>query len=179
MEYTEFNHLEDKEAVVTEIYERLIHELQKFGQLKIGPKKTSIHLGNRFVFAGVYTRKNYINLEVHLNHKLTSERVSKVEQASANRYHHTIKLTDPDEIDGELLFDPANPATERVLAQYASFVQTINEPPIFKGLETGDALRRRIGRVKLITDDNMGLEWMPDVEMPWRDEEKSTQVASR
>ncbi len=83
------------------------------------------------------------------------------------------------EIDGELLFDPANPATERVLAQYASFVQTINEPPIFKGLETGDALRRRIGRVKLITDDNMGLEWMPDVEMPWRDEEKSTQVASR
>ncbi len=83
------------------------------------------------------------------------------------------------EIDGKRLFDPANPATQRVLAQYASFVQTINEPPIFKGLETGDALRRRIGRVKLITDDNMGLEWMPDVEMPWRDDEKATQVASR
>src|SRR5580704_1293445 len=83
------------------------------------------------------------------------------------------------EIDGKRLFDPANPATQRVLAQYASFVQTINEPPIFKGLETGDALRRRIGRVKLITDDNMGLEWMPDVEMPWRDTEKANQVASR
>jgi hypothetical protein len=103
MEYNELNHLEDKESVVTHIYERLIHELQKFGPLKIDPKKTSIHLGNRFGFAGVYTRKNYINLEVHLNYKLTSERVSKVEQASANRYHHTIKLTNPDEIDGELL----------------------------------------------------------------------------
>jgi len=103
MEYTELNHLEDKDPVVTEIYERLIAELQKFGPLKIEPKKTSIHLGNRFGFAGVYTRKNYINLEVHLSHKLTSKRVSKVEQASANRYHHTIKLTAPNEVDGELL----------------------------------------------------------------------------
>jgi len=103
MEYTELNHLEDKDPVVTEIYERLIAELQKFGPLKIEPKKTSIHLGNRFGFAGVYTRKNYINIEVHLNHKLTSKRVSKVEQASANRYHHTIKLAAPDEVDGELL----------------------------------------------------------------------------
>ena len=103
MEYTELNHLEDKELVVTQIYERLIDELQKFGQLKIEPKKTSIHLGNRFGFAGVYTRKNYINLEVHLNYKLTNQRVNKVEQASANRYHHTIKLTNTDEIDWELL----------------------------------------------------------------------------
>src|ERR1700754_2671002 len=103
MEYTELDHLRGKDAVVTAMYEKLIDELHKFGTLKIEPKKTSIHLGNRFGFAGVYTRKNYINLEVHLNHKLTSKRVSKVEQASANRYHHTIKLTDPDEIDGERL----------------------------------------------------------------------------
>src|ERR1700754_4914466 len=99
MEYTELNHLEDKEPVVTEIYERMIAELQKFGTLKIEPKKTSIHLGNRFGFAGVYTRKNYVNLEVHLNHKLTSKRVSKVEQASQNRFHYTIKISDPHEID--------------------------------------------------------------------------------
>ena len=103
MEYTELNHLEDKDPLVTEIYERLIAELQKFGPLKIEPKKTSIHLGNRFGFAGVYTRKNYINLEVHLNYKLDSPRVSKVEQASANRFHHTIKLTSPADIDSELL----------------------------------------------------------------------------
>ena len=103
MEYTEFDHLKDKEPAVTEMYEKLIKELQKFGALKIEPKKTSIHLGNRFGFAGVYTRKDYINLEVHLNHKLTSKRVSKVEQASKNRFHHTIKLNSGKEIDKELL----------------------------------------------------------------------------
>ncbi len=103
MEYTELDHLRDKEQVVADMYGKLISEVQKFGPLKIEPKKTSIHLGNRFGFAGVYTRKNYINLEVHLNYKLESDRVSKAEQASANRFHHTIKLTKPGEIDQELL----------------------------------------------------------------------------
>lgn len=103
MEYSELDHLKDKEEIVTEIYEKLIADLQKFGQLKIEPKKTSIHLGNRFGFAGVYTRKDYINLEVHLNYKLKSDRVIKVEQASANRFHHTIKLTRSKDIDRELL----------------------------------------------------------------------------
>lgn len=103
MVYSEQDHLESKQPVVTAIYDKLIKELQKFGQLKIEPKKTSIHLGNRFGFAGVYTRNDYINLEVHLNYKLSSKRASKVEQASANRYHHTIKICSPTEIDKELL----------------------------------------------------------------------------
>lgn len=101
--FSEVDHLKNKEKIVTEIYERLISELQKFGKIKIEPKKTSIHLANRFGFAGVYTRSNYINLEIHLDHKLTSKRVSKVEQASQNRFHHTIKITNPNEIDLELL----------------------------------------------------------------------------
>lgn len=103
MNFTELDHLRGKEQIVTDIYEKLIAELQKFGQLKIEPHKTSIHLGNRFGFAGVYTRKNYINLEVHLNYRLTGKRVVKVEQASANRFHHTIKLTSVKDIDKELL----------------------------------------------------------------------------
>lgn len=103
MEYSELDHLKDKSAVVTTIYEKLIKELQKLGKLKIEPKKTSIHLGNRFGFAGVYTRKDYINLEIHLDHKLTNNRVLKVEQASAHRFHHTIKLGSAKNIDKELL----------------------------------------------------------------------------
>ena len=103
MEYTELDHLKDKESVVTAIYEKLIKELQKFGAIKIEPKKTSIHLGNRFGFAGVYTRKDYINLEIHLNFKLTGKRIAKVEHASANRYHHTMKLSSVKDVDKELL----------------------------------------------------------------------------
>jgi hypothetical protein len=103
MGYTEKDHLLDKSPVVSTIYNKLINELQKFGPVKIELNKTSIHLGNRFGFAGVYTRKDYINLELHLNYKLTGPRIAKVEQASANRYHHTIKLSAPQDVDKELL----------------------------------------------------------------------------
>jgi spermidine synthase len=82
------------------------------------------------------------------------------------------------EVDGKRLFDPANPVTQHVLARYAVFERTIDGPPVFVGLETGDSVRRRIGKARLITDDNMGLEWKPKVEFPWRIE-TPTQVASR
>ncbi len=74
MKYSISDHLKDKDPVVEKIYERLIQELQKFGAIEIEPKKTSIHLVNRYGFAGIFTRKNYINLEVHLDYKLTSKR---------------------------------------------------------------------------------------------------------
>jgi len=63
MIYSVTDHLKNKEAVVSAIYKKLVNDLEKFGQLKIEPKKTSIHLGNRFGFAGVYTRSNYIILK--------------------------------------------------------------------------------------------------------------------
>ena len=77
--------------------------MKAFGPVKIEPKKTSIHLANRFGFAGVYTRSNYINLEIHLDHKIASARVAKVDKASANRFHHTVKLISEKDVDKELL----------------------------------------------------------------------------
>lgn len=103
MEYTEINHLEKNDPIVGELYWELIEKLQQFGPLKIEPKKTSIHLLNRFGFAGLYTRKNFINLEVHLNYKLTGPRIIRFEQASANRFHHTVKIASVQDIDEELL----------------------------------------------------------------------------
>lgn len=103
MIYNELTHLQGKAPVVAEIYGKLIRELQKFGKLKIEPKKTCIHLGNRFGFAGVYTRKDYLNLEIHLKDRLPSKRVAKTDQASPNRFHHTIKISGPKEVDKELL----------------------------------------------------------------------------
>jgi spermidine synthase len=71
-------------------------------------------------------------------------------------------------IDGRTLFDPIDPAAQRVLANYALLPKSLSEPPAFLGLESSDSLRRRIGKVRLITDDNMGLEWEPHVAFPWR-----------
>ncbi len=62
-------------------------------------------------------------------------------------------------IDGKLLFDPANPDSEKVLAGYAKFADSIHEPPDEKGMETSESLNARLRPRLIITDDNMGWEW--------------------
>jgi spermidine synthase len=71
-------------------------------------------------------------------------------------------------IDGSLVFDEAEPTSRTVLTDYALFTKTRNQPPAFFGLESSDSIRRRLGKLRLITDDNMGLEWEPHVDFPWR-----------
>ena len=103
MQASEKIHFTGKDPVVERIYRKLTSKLKLFGKVRIEPKKTSIHLANRFGFAGVYARRNHLNLEIHLNYKLESPRVAKVEQVSANRFHHTIKLTSESDVDRELI----------------------------------------------------------------------------
>src|SRR2546427_10489227 len=96
-------HFEKKDAVVRQIYNRLLNESKKFGSVIEDPKKTSIHLVNKTAFAGVTTRKSAIILTIKSDRKLSSPRIHKSEQTSANRFHHEVKLTSPADIDSELL----------------------------------------------------------------------------
>lgn len=70
-------------------------------------------------------------------------------------------------IDGKAVFDPSNPQSAKVLAAYMALADTINGPPRFFGFESSDSLRKRLGRVRIITDDNMGLEWTNNILIPW------------
>lgn len=101
--FTEQDHLQGKDPIVPLIYKKLIKEVNKFGVVKVEPKKASIHLVNRFSFTGIFVRKNCLNLEIQMNHKLKSKRFSKAEQVSANRYIHTVTIQSPAEVDEELL----------------------------------------------------------------------------
>lgn len=62
-------------------------------------------------------------------------------------------------IDGKWMFDPANPESERVLASYAEFVDTVGKPHDPNGMETSESLNARLRPRLIITDDNMGWEW--------------------
>ena len=96
-------HFQDKDKIVREIYNRLLSKVEQCGAVIEDPKKTSIHLVNRTAFAGVATRKAAINLTIKGDHKLSSSRINKTEQVSANRFHHEVKITSPAEIDAELV----------------------------------------------------------------------------
>jgi hypothetical protein len=71
-------------------------------------------------------------------------------------------------IDGIPSFHVETPEGQRLLAAYAAFADTIHAPPRFFGLESDASLRARLGRQRIITDDNMGREWAPTADFPWR-----------
>ena len=101
--YTVKSHFEGKDAAVRQIYDRLLKATGEFGPVAEDPKKTSIHLVRKTAFAGVATRQNALILTIKSDRKLTSPRIHRSEQASANRFHHEAKLTLPTEVDAELL----------------------------------------------------------------------------
>jgi hypothetical protein len=96
-------HFENRDAVVRQIYDRLLKSVRTFGPVVEDPKKTSIHLVNRTAFAGVVTRKSAIVLTIKADSTISSPRIHKSEQTSARRFHHEVKLTSPAEVDAELV----------------------------------------------------------------------------
>ena len=59
--------------------------------------------GKTILVFGVATRKSAIVLTIKGDRKLSSPRIHKSEQTSANRFHHEVKLTSPTDVDFELV----------------------------------------------------------------------------
>jgi hypothetical protein len=97
------SNFEGRAPSVRKTYEKILEASRKFGPLEEDPKKTSIHLNRRTAFAGIATRKECLILTIKYDSALSDERVSKSEQASANRWHHEIKLTDPANVDAQII----------------------------------------------------------------------------
>jgi uncharacterized protein DUF5655 len=101
--FTVKSHFEGKDAAVRQTYDSLLKATGKFGPVAEDPKKTSIHLVNKTAFAGVATRKSAMVLTIKSDRKISSPRIHKSEQTSAQRFHHEVKLTSPAEVDSELV----------------------------------------------------------------------------
>jgi hypothetical protein len=100
--FTVESHFKGKDPIVRMIYRQLLKAGKKFGPVTEEAKKTSIHLVNVTAFAGVATRKHAIVLTLKSDRQLSSPRIHRSERASANRFHHEVKLTLPGEVDTEL-----------------------------------------------------------------------------
>src|SRR5260370_33989358 len=83
---------EGKAPELRATYDRLINQLRQFGEIGVAPKQTSIHLEKNSGFAGVHPRKTHFNLEFRTDYKIDDPRITKVQQLSARRFEHTVKL---------------------------------------------------------------------------------------
>ena len=95
-------HFKGRAPLVREIYDRLIGAAEQFGPVKQDPKKTSIHLARKTAFAGVAMRKDAVILTLKSASDIRSPRIIRREQASANRWHLEVKLTDPKQVDKQI-----------------------------------------------------------------------------
>jgi len=96
-------HFVGRSENVRRIYDAILRAAQRFGTVIEDPKKTSIHLNRNSAFAGVQTRRLSLVLTIKAASDIDHPRIAKSQQASANRWHHEIKIMDPKEIDGTIL----------------------------------------------------------------------------
>ena len=95
-------HFLNKDPSVRALYDLLLKTLGKFGPIEEDPKKTSIHLNRNSALVGVETRKDYLLLTIKADHKINSPRIEKLEQISAQRFYHKVRIRSVEDFDAEL-----------------------------------------------------------------------------
>lgn len=96
-------HFDDRAPEVRATYEAILKVAKKLGPVKEEAKKTSIHLVRKSAFAGVATRKTVLILTLKSDSDISSARIAKREQASANRWHLETRLETPAQVDREIV----------------------------------------------------------------------------
>lgn len=94
---------EGKPAALRATYDRLISELKQFGVLKESAKQTAIHLEKRSGFAVVHPRKDHFILEFRTDYEIDDPRILHMEKISAQRFEHSVKLEQENDVDGQLI----------------------------------------------------------------------------
>ena len=99
-----------KESVVTnaspaaqELYRDLIRTIRTFGAFEEELKNTSVHLARASAFAGVQFRRQYLLVTIKSDAPIKSQRVTKLEQVSKNRWHSEVRVASDADIDSQLL----------------------------------------------------------------------------
>jgi hypothetical protein len=101
--HTVEEHFDKCSPTVAATYARILETASKLGPVQQEAKKTSIHLVRKTAFAGIATRKTALILTMKSDTNLTSKRIAKREQTSANRWHLEVRLETPDQVDRELV----------------------------------------------------------------------------
>lgn len=96
-------HFKNKENQ-REFFNHYIDFIRKnIGDFKIEAVPCCIHLVSTYTFSAVWVMKDKIRIDFMLPDKLTSKRITKIEQPSANRYVHYLEIEKEEDLDEELL----------------------------------------------------------------------------
>ncbi len=93
----------DGDPVSSSIHKALMDRISSFDACEVQENASSFHVVHGRAFLGIHPRRGGILINIVLTRQLDSERVHRAERVSANRWHNEFVLTNPSEIDPELL----------------------------------------------------------------------------
>lgn len=97
------DHFAGKPPVIRAIYDQLVKRMKVIGQVSIHPLKSRIIFQSDTQFAAAVPRKRYLELYAWLRRRASHPLLHKVEMGVYRDYGHIFRLTDPADIDDELL----------------------------------------------------------------------------
>ena len=91
------------DPAVRAMYDRLLIRVRRIGPVVAEENRTSIHLRGTAAFAGVHPFKSRLDLNIVSAAPIADPRVKKRERVSPSRYHNTVPLRTPHDIDAQLI----------------------------------------------------------------------------
>ena len=91
------------DPAASKVYQAVLAATAKFGDVKVEEKKTCVHLVAKTAFAGVHPRKGAVLLNIRSDAAIKSDRIRKLEQVSAKRFHNEMLIDTPSGVDREVI----------------------------------------------------------------------------
>lgn len=96
------DHFRNKPIEIRMIYDRLMQEIMRFGDVSVNPVKTSIQVKAGATFLSIRPKCDRLEIEFQLGREIAKLPITKVFPISRNRVLHTAILESYEQVDQEL-----------------------------------------------------------------------------
>lgn len=91
-----------KPEPIRNLFDLVLAAVQAFGPVTLVPYADRVAFMVRVRFAGARPRTRWIDVDFWLTHRIESARLHKVETLSPYTHIHTVRVTEPSDVDGQL-----------------------------------------------------------------------------
>jgi len=96
-------HLKNKPAGIRMIYDRLMQEVHRFGDISVNPVKSSIQVKAGANFLSIRAKKDRVEIDFFLDREVTKSPISRTFRISAHRVLHSAVLESYEQVNKELV----------------------------------------------------------------------------
>ena len=97
------NHFSDKDPNVKKMYEKIVREVRKFGEVNVSPVKSSIMLKSKGTFVAIKPKLGSLDIEFFAEEEINDYPILKSLRVSKRRVAHLVRLENPKDINKQLL----------------------------------------------------------------------------